>query len=513
MTASPEREEGDSATRPLTPITKHEIAWQTVRLVQLASQLSPARDLLYTDFRYDIAYQTAQKLTNYGITWETLLKWQKRLPLVAPWNVSYDNLRMVVNRIANAFPLFIVMAATEDHVISAFKLIRKYKLPFRVRSGSHDFEALSVSEGVIIDQSRRTEISYDVTTKCITFQAGTLLGPLADQLTTLKRGMSAGTCPDNGASMYVIGGGIGLLIRKYGMACDSLVAAKMVIADGQYIEVDQDAPDLLWALRGGGGGNFGIVTEITLKTYPLTRLTRYQLVWPAADFIRVATTWQNWYSKLDHNTGGHLRLFGSATGKVVVYGVSMEDIPTTQEILAPLLALKPPTSTIERGSFADAARAFAGTGRWLPFFKAKNILLDQLLTPTQLTKLAQGMAAAGPADAASLEGVGGRANEVAGVATAYPHRAAWCWLLLNYHWSDSSESTAKQTAVRELYNSVTAGLEKKVYVNAKDLELKSPLTNYYGANLPKLLQIKQLYDPENVFAFPQGLSESIIKSM
>ena len=196
------------------------------------------------------------------------------------------------------------------------------------RSGGHSYGGYSSTSGVIVDVSRLNGVSLDSVRRAVV-GAGARLIDVYDGLWQHGRTVPAGSCPTVGIAGLALGGGVGLASRKYGLTCDNLLEATVVLANGTAVVANaRQHPDLYWALRGGGGGNFGIVTRLVFRTHPVGQVATYALEWPWSDAAKVVQAWQKLaphapdglFSVLNLNAvvGGHARItsagqfFGSA---------------------------------------------------------------------------------------------------------------------------------------------------------------------------------------------------------
>jgi hypothetical protein len=167
-----------------------------------------------------------------------------------------------------AFPGGVVFCRTQDDVIAAVKAACNWNIEVHIRCGRHDYGGFSSGGGMIIDVSRMKKVSINRTTNVVIAGAGLRLGDLYPYLAQYGLTVNGGTCPGVGLAGLLLGGGAGPFERKYGMLCDMMISAKIVIADGSLVYVDKDNnADLYWALKGGGAGNFGVVTEFEIQCF------------------------------------------------------------------------------------------------------------------------------------------------------------------------------------------------------------------------------------------------------
>ncbi len=214
--------------------------------------------------------------------------------VVLPGQNDYEGLRRVYNtRFDHIKPVAVVRCTTAQDVQATLAFARTQQLAIVPRSGGHGYAGYSATEGIVLDLGQMNSIRIGPGTAII--GAGAKLVDIYDQLGAQGVGIPAGSCPTVGIGGLTLGGGIGIVDRAYGLTCDNLLAAEVVLADGRIIQCDADNhPDLFWALRGGGGGNFGVVTRFTFKTHTAADITTFDSYFDFNDFINVMQAWQAW---------------------------------------------------------------------------------------------------------------------------------------------------------------------------------------------------------------------------
>ncbi|XVV09111.1 FAD-binding oxidoreductase [Actinoplanes sp. CA-131856] len=199
---------------------------------------------------------------------------------------------MVLARFAGIRPAAVVRCAGPAEVAAAIAEAQDKGLSLAVRGGGHCFAGRSSTDGLLIDLGPMTGVRTDGDRAVI--GGGTLLAEVYDTLAAHGRTLAAGCGPTVGVAGLTLGGGLGILGRRHGLTCDSLVAATMVRADGQVVEADDD---LLWLLRGGGAP--GVVTSLTFRTVPAPDSTAFRLTFPADAAATVLDAWQHLLPELD----------------------------------------------------------------------------------------------------------------------------------------------------------------------------------------------------------------------
>lgn len=486
-------------------------------------QCAPSFDALLFSYTNDVACGAKRAFSAKGLDDRQLRAFARRVPVFYPWTPGYDTVRLNSNRRLNVFPLAIVMAQSEADVVQALGWAVDHKLRLATRSGGHSNEAFSLCGGVVIDQSCRTASVVVVpdapgAPATVRVESGVTNGLAALELARHGLAVPAGTCESVCLSGLSLGGGIGFLQRALGLTCDSLLEARVVLAPeraGQpprtvVASGEGEHSDLYWALRGAGGGNFGIVTSLLFRAYRIPRVVLYTLRLSPAAAADVAK-WQDWARSLSNAVTAEanlLALGGRGQTEFVVTGESLLSVEETRAVLAPMLALGPGAVEIECVPYVDAVRHYNGP-RVRPVYRRDHSLFvgDRGLAPGGLRAMVELLAIAPAGSKFEVETMGGQINALANDATAFPHRhGTGFWILVSTAWSDPDETPRRLEwallAFRRLWPWGNGG----AYVNMADVSLgRDYLRAYYGRNVARLGRVKRKYDPHNVFEFPQGI--------
>lgn len=471
------------------------------RIPPCLQQCRKDADILLDNFRNNTSCEVLKQFKAKGVSLQNLLDLQMVIPIIYPWDKGYEELQFNVNRRFVLFPWGIVMAQTTKHVEIALEWCYKRKIQIALRSGSHCFENFSLTNnGIVIDQSRRTNIS--IKDNIAVVESGVLQGRLQLELSKHNLAFVGGTCATVAASGLSLGGGIGFLARKYGLASDNLLEAEIVLYNGDVIRVNSKSHnDLFFALRGAGNSNFGIVTEFAFKVYNIPEVVVFDLIFPFEYLRIVIDIWQYWAPFTDDNLTTELSI---SNNRIVITGQFIGSKRDLKKLLQPLLELYPEEYTIKKMSFIDAVRKFA-TEIFYPFFKAKNGFAKNFLSPPAIDIIYRYMQNAAQGDAVALDAFGGMVSRVPVNKTAFPHREnTLFWVHLQSNWHNQESSERKLEWISSFYNELSPYLSG-AYANAPDIDLTWPLERYYESNLPQLRKIKSKYDPENIFRYPQSI--------
>lgn len=360
------------------------------------------------------------------------------------------------------------------------------------RGGGHCFVDRCPADGIVVDLSGLDRITVD-DSGMATIGAGARLGAVYPALHDSGRTIPAGCGDTVGIAGLTLGGGIGLLGRQYGLTCDRLVGAQVVLADRSVVECgERREPDLFWALRGAGGGQFGIVTELRFATVPEPSVCRIEGHWTEPD--NLVTAWQDWAPGAPDEMTVNLTV---QAGRATLFGASTLPPAETEELLreftaragvlyaidlrqdVPYSMVKPTFSVLDSAGGSRRVRSefFSRTLR----DRTSAELLGRLRGNRRL----------------AFTAMGGAYNRVAENATAFAHRGERFLL--------EQVGDPDDPWVDEAWRTAHADGSGRVYPNFPDLALEDPATAYHAGNYPRLAALKKTCDPHRVFDFPQAL--------
>ena len=472
-----------------------------------------------------------------GIPWDELAAGLHGR-LIRPGTPEYPVARLAYDpRFDDVRPHAIVMATTAGDVARTILFARDHDLAFAARCGGHSYGGYSLSDGIVIDVSAMATVRTGAGTA--TIGAGARVIDVSAGLAAAGAVIPVGTCATVGISGLTLGGGQGVVGRRFGLTCDSLQAATVVLADGRIVTCDasKDA-DLFWALRGAGGGNLGVVTSFTFASHPLGAITAFSMSWPWSNAGDVVAAWQTWAPSAPVALWSSCRLrwipgSGPSVSVSGAWSGPPSGLARHLDELASASRHAPSRST-RTMSPLDAARYFAGCssysiddcrlteqgGRLMREGSlARSDFFDRSID-ADVVRAALGLIEARGATtalAAQTGGVlfdawGGTIADVAPDATAFPHRSArfLAQEFVTFHGpiTDATLGTNRHW-LTTLWRAFRPAASGAAYVNYIDPDLRGWLRAYYGDNLARLIDVKRRFDPDDAFRFAQSIPTTL----
>jgi len=432
--------------------------------------------------------------------------------VIYPNDPEYRQARMNWNPFTNAFPIVFVFAQQNEDVANAVKWARENNVPIRMRSGRHglakDFS--QTNGGIVIDTSQMRNVTLDKTQGIATVQAGIRVGPLVKMLA--QEGIMApfGDSSTVGIGGISTGGGITVIQRTTGLISDNILAATVVDANGKILRVSENEnQDLLWAIRGGGGGNFGIITSYTFKVRPAPfQVGIFQIIWPWEQLDRVIDVWQRWSPSVDERLGTILEITPKTDGLLRSQGIFLGPKAELENLITTLTDVGSPLKV-----FIDEVTLPEAIEFWAPaesLFDTQNTSwsstwVEQILPPEAIEAIRGFLEKAkGSESGFFFLNSGGAMNRIPTQDTAFFWRNTKYYMEWNAAWNEESE-TQKNIKLIEQTRIQLQPFVTGSYVNVPDLNLKNYGQEYYGDNFARLRKVKAQYDPENVFNFVQSI--------
>jgi FAD/FMN-containing dehydrogenase len=459
-------------------------------------------------------------------------------PLIRPGESRYTAAKELFDpRFDSLHPAGIAYCRNPHDVTTSLAFVRKFGLPVAARCGGHSYAGWSSTSGLIVDVTPMAGVSVSGGTA--TVGAGTRLIDFYDRLAAHGRAVPGGSCPTVGISGLTLGGGIGVVGRAYGLTCDNVTSLQIVTADGQIRTASAHTdPDLFWACRGGGGGNFGVVTSFTFTTHPAGNICLFFLSWPWSQAARVIAGWQSWAPHAPDQLWSNVHL-------AAVPGGSIPSIQVGGTYLGPVSEAAAQLEKLYAAVGSDPSSPFLESTTWLHAMLVEANCATKTVPECHLpTQNAQGQlsraseyaksdfftkplsshgigtllagvesfqqvsGAPGASGGIAFDALGGAINRVAPGATAFVHRTALFDAQYTTTWpvGSASAEVARQHAWQQsFWQSMRPYASGQAYQNYIDPNLANWRQAYYGANYTRLTHVKAAYDPHRVFNFPQAV--------
>jgi FAD/FMN-containing dehydrogenase len=396
-------------------------------------------------------------------------------------------------------PAAIVAVTSAAEVQKAMAFAAAHKLQVAPRSGGHSYVGASTANGTMVLDLRQLPggVNYDASSGQITVTPATSLYEMHQALAAAGRGIPTGTCPSVGAAGHALGGGLGAHSRHAGLMCDQLTSASVVLPSGQAVTASAaNNPDLFWALRGGGGGNFGVTTSLTFATFPTAEYDVVNVNFPQQAFAQVLLGWQSWLRTADRSCWA---LADSTTDSMGSSCRIMATSPagsgnSVASAITSAVGVQPAGTDSHTFNYLDLVNYLAVNNLHpapIGYVGGSDVF------PTITPAAAQGIAAAVnafPRGAgrmlAIMHALDGALATVAPGATAFPWRRQSA--LVQWYVETSGSPAAATNWLSSAHQAVqpySAG----GYVNY--LEANQPASRYFGSNLSRLSAVRQKYDP------------------
>lgn len=426
--------------------------------------------------------------------------------LLQPGDQEYEIRRRVHNGLVNKHPAAIACCHGVADIVDAVKMARLLNYEVAVRGGGHNVAGrATIDKGLLIDLSPMKGILVDVQAKTVRAQGGVLWKELNRETQIHGLATTGGVVGTTGIAGLTLGGGLGWLMPKYGLALDNLRSAELVLADGRVVHVSADElADLFWAIR-GGGGNFGIAASLEYnlhevgpnitggvcahplpKAFDMLRFYRDQCA-KAPDELMLVAALQT------APDGSNAKIAG-------VVACHCGSLDQGEKAVAPIKAFGPPVMDAmgpvpysALNNMIDGAFPKGALNYWKAHF------LTDLSDEAIRTIVSAFEACPSPMSMIVIEHFHGAASRVPVSATACTMRTTGFNVVIISQWADPSQTDAGMAWARQTYSALTPFLAPMRYMNYLEVDAKDDTAVAYGQNLTKLRELKKKYDPDNFF--------------
>jgi FAD/FMN-containing dehydrogenase len=439
--------------------------------------------------------------------------------VIAPPDAGYNEARAVWNGMIDKRPSLIVQCSGVADVIAAVQFANSQGLEIAIRGGGHSLPGFSTTDGgLVVDLSRMRAVRVDAPAMRVVAEGGATWGDLDHEAQSFGLAVTGGLVSTTGVAGFTLGGGVGWLTRRYGLAADNLVGADVVLADGRLVHASEtENPDLLWGLR-GGGGNFGVVTafEFTLHQIGQTILGG-PIFFPASQALEVLRGWRAYTADLADEVTTLVSL-GSAPpippipadvhGKKIVtlvtaYAGSPDD---GAEVTAPIHTLAEPVADLLGPIPYLVLQTLVDPG-WGP--GARNYFTSAFLRdlPDEAIDVLVRFheACPSPFSEIHIHHMGGAAGRIGPDESAFGNREAPYLMNIVGRWLDSAEDEVQLRWARDLRTAMAPFGTGGTYVNFLGLGDDRVRDAYDPDRYARLADLKRRWDPANVFHLNQNI--------
>jgi FAD/FMN-containing dehydrogenase len=434
-------------------------------------------------------------------------------------------------------PAAVVYCQSTADVQRTVAFAQAHGVPITARAGGHSYAGYSTGSGVVCDVTRMGGVAVHGGGSAVIGPGARLIDAYA-ALAPQGAAIPGGSCPTVGVAGLALGGGVGVVGRKFGLTCDTMTALQVVTAAGDAVNCDATTnSDLFWACRGGGGGNFGVVTSMTFTTHPASTVALFGIEWPWAAAANVIAGWQQWIATIPDELWSNCHILSSPWSRLPAISVGGAYVGGQAQLAPWLTALRSAVGTtaasvsVGTHGYLDGMLVEAGCAGesvascHLPSQTPQGAVpreaslgrSDIVLQPwssaaidTVVAGVAQRQANTKATTIAgvALDALGGAINRVPATATAFVHRNGLFSVQYNATWPTGASADVVLSnvhGVNRLYDAMRPYASGSAYQNYIDPQLTDWQTAYYGANLARLKTVKTKYDPSDLFHFAQSI--------
>lgn len=431
-----------------------------------------------------------------------------KLDLVDKNNARYDTLRLGFNKRINKYPEAIAVCTTTEEVAAAVQYAKQKSIPIAIKSGGHSMEGFSCNDGgLVINLSQMNSIEFIGDDK-IKVGPGCILSQLYDAILPKGIILPAGSCGTVGLGGLTLGGGYGLFARKYGLTCDHLLEATMVDGEGN-IHNTNNTPELLWALKGGGNGNYGIVTEMVFSTHkaPPTLQAHYLKArnLTAEKATKILEHWMRITPQMPASCFSGFVLNGH-TLNILITNYDTQAATELQPLIDDLSTSVDQVRSSKWGTLGKMLTNYYGRKEPLNFrnssagfFNGFGDVQPYIKEVFEKTMNTSGMIY-------QVNTMGGKIKDNSfEEGSSYAHRQYDFVSELQGYWEDEAKGNRITTATSEILDITEVNGINTQYINYCSLEFKNWEQAYYGNNYSRLQAVKLKYDPNNNIRHPQSI--------
>jgi len=429
--------------------------------------------------------------------------------VIQPTDFGYERARKIWNASIDRHPGIIARCSGVADVVAAVNFARENELLVAVRGGGHNVSGKALcDDGIVIDLSGMKGVHVDAKNHSARVQGGATLRDVDRETHVFGLAVPAGVISKTGIAGLALGGGVGWLVRKYGLTCDNVLSFDIVTADGSpRVASAKENEDLFWALR-GGGGNFGVVTSFEFRVHPVSTVLGGLVIYPRDRAVEVLRFYRDFTQSAPEELTAYCALMHTPDGipAVAVIACYCGDLTEGEKVFKPLRALgSPMLDEIQPMPFPqmqtllDPAFPDGNQNYW------KSTFLRELSDDAIAVLVEHANRATSPLSGVTIEFYGGAASRVGVSESAFAQRQAQYDLPILAQWVDPGESQRHIGWARGLADSMRPFSSGAYFLNFLGEEGEDTIKAAYGPNYERLMAIKKKYDPKNFFCMNQNI--------
>lgn len=429
--------------------------------------------------------------------------------VVGPADPEYHSARRLWNASVDKHPGLIVRCAGAADVVQAVKFGRANDLLVSIRGGGHNVAGRALSDdGLVIDLSSMRAVFVDPAKGTARVQGGATLGDLDRETHAFGLAVPAGVVSRTGIAGLTLGGGVGWLVRRYGLTCDNVLSFEIVTADGNLLTVSADEnTDLFWALR-GGGGNFGVVTSFLFRAYPVTNVFGGMIV-HARDRARdVIRHYRDFMTSAPEDLTAYAALMTTPDGHpaVAVIACFCGDPAEGKRVLRPLREFGSPLmDAVQPMPFPAMQKLIDGAFPEGTYNYWKSNFLREMSDEAIDLIVMHANRMKSPLSVVVIEYYGGAAGRIGVSQTAFAQRQAEYDIGYMAQWTDPAEKEVHVAWARDMAEALRPHASGGHLLNFLGEESPDMIQAAFGPNYARLAQVKKKYDPTNFFSINQNI--------
>jgi hypothetical protein len=423
--------------------------------------------------------------------------------VILPGDAGYDAARRIWNASIDKHPAMIARCSGVADIVSAVNFARANDLPVSVGSGGHNVAGRALcDDGIVIDLSAMRGVIVDPQSRTVRVQGGATLADVDRETHAYGLAVPTGVVAKTGIAGLTLGGGVGWLVRKYGLTCDNLVSCEIVTAKGEAITAAENInPDLFWALR-GGGGSFGVVSSFQYRLHPVSIVLSGLILYPRDQAGAVLRHYRSFMTTAPEELTAYSALISTPEG-VPVVGVALcncGDLAEGERVLKPLRGFGAPIlDAVQPMQFPAMQNMLEGAYPDRTYNYWKSTFLKTISDEALDTIIEHGNRARSPLSGVVVEFYGGAATRAGHPDTAFAQRQAEYNIVISAQWTDAAQSEQHTGWARDLWSALKPYSSGTQVLNLTSDTGEDAVRAMFGRNYARLVELKAKYDPTNFF--------------